>query len=146
MSKPKGKIPHKYENMEINSKTHNHILPGYIKKKLVDPLESYDAENTFSQTFDGLFTNNDPLYEEAKVDKFSLTKVQEILQPKLKLAEDLKLQGEALKNKIIADLVEKKKLAKETEIKKPMNTGPDYVNGKKLPLVTSVDPNTGKGH
>ena len=81
---PRAKTPHEYEGIEISRRTHGRINQVQQKFRMEDHLADYDVDKLFYETFDGTFTHLDRVPEEAKADTFTLNKVNELLQPKIK--------------------------------------------------------------
>ena len=81
---PRAKTPHEYESLEISRRTHARINNVQQKFRMEDHLAEYDVDKLFYETFDGTFTHLERVPEEAKADNFTLNKVNELLQPKIK--------------------------------------------------------------
>lgn len=152
---PRAKTPHEYEAMEISRRTHGRINKVQQKFKMEDHLAEYDIDKLFYETFDGTFTHLDRIPEEAKADNFTLNKVNELLQPKIKRKKTKEKESEQMETSSTKHAGKKlilSALQKQGGLQMPKVNGlnkvddADVIIGKKLPSLKKVEAELGIGY
>lgn len=152
---PRAKTPHEYEGIEISRRTHGRINKVQQKFRMEDHLAEYEVEKLFYGTFDGTFTHLERVPEEAKADNFTLNKVNELLQPKIKRKQTKEKELEQLEPTSTKPTGKKlilSALQKQGGLQMPKVNGrnkvddADVIIGKKLPSLKKVEAELGIGY